>query len=871
MQRIQIRAIVIVSVFSLLSTATAPLVGQDAEIDFAHDVVPILKAHCAECHTSGKAEGGFSFNTLRQLKQSGYLVPGRPDESRLVELIVSADPDDQMPPKDRSRLTDENVATLKRWIADGPAWEPGFRFGTTGYEPPLLPRDVELPAEEFPGQNPIDRILSQYRRDRNLPDLQPVDDAVFLRRAWLDLVGLLPTVDQQLAFASVSADQRRSHLVVDLLNHDREYAEHWMTFWNDLLRNDYAGTGFIDGGRTQISAWLYQALLNNTPYDRFVRELVTPNPAAAGFINGIKWRGSVNASQVREIQFAQNVSQVFLGINMKCASCHDSFIDRWTLDEAYGLAAVYSTRELEIHRCDKGTGAIARAAWIFPELGEIDADAEQPERLKQLAELLTSPQNGRFARTIVNRLWQRLMGRGIVHPVDAMHTEPWSSDLLDWLAGDFVRHGYDLKHTLKQIATSQAYQSLPAAAQDSAVSEEFVFLGPQARFLTAEQFLDAVHQLGSIATPRISAPIPPRVYFGDDLPQLALQGRWIWSSEKAVEMPAGQVVAFRRRFEVPDARRSVALVATCDNEYTAYLNGRKLGGDANWQTIETFDLTGHLRAGENDLLVIGKNLGDKPNAAGLYAELILKTADQPDVRIATDESWMVHESVKDPKTAAEVDQALVAQAEHAQNEAEKKTTDAPGTDSAAEVSTDSSSAGSSSDQPLPGESDKPAPDSQPKPDPVPPWRSAVVVDAQQIWQSASVDLETDIAVALMPGIRPSRSALLKSNLLMRSLGRPNREQVVTTRPATLSTLQAIDLENGEILDNLLATAARHRLKLAATPEQLVDSIVQDALCRPPTPEECQQLVAVLAPNPTEESVHDLLWLVLMLPEFQFVQ
>lgn len=156
--------------------------------------------------------------------------------------------------------------------------------------------------------------------------------------------------------------------------------------------------------------------MTNKPYDQFARELLSPTPESEGFIYGIKWRGGVNASQVREVQFSQSISQVFLGINMKCASCHDSFIDRWKLDEAYGLAAIYSEQPLEINRCDKPTGRMAQAAWIFPELGSVDAKAPQPERLKQLAGLMTHPDNGRFTRTIVNRLWHRLMGRGIVHP-----------------------------------------------------------------------------------------------------------------------------------------------------------------------------------------------------------------------------------------------------------------------------------------------------------------------------------------------------------------------------------------------------------------------------------------------------------------------
>src|SRR5213076_3358630 len=162
--------------------------------------------------------------------------------------------------------------------------------------------------------------------------------------------------------------------------------------------------------------------------------------------------GAVNASQVTELQFAQSVGQVFFGANLKCASCHDSFIDHWKLDDAYGLAAVIADKPLAVHRCDKPTGRTAGPKFLFPELGAIDPTAPKSKRLEQLAALVTHPDNGRFTRTIANRLWHRLMGRGIVHPTDAMQTEPWSSDLLDFLADDFAAHGYDLKHTLRLIA-----------------------------------------------------------------------------------------------------------------------------------------------------------------------------------------------------------------------------------------------------------------------------------------------------------------------------------------------------------------------------------------------------------------------------------
>src|SRR6185369_6141558 len=126
------------------------------------------------------------------------------------------------------------------------------------------------------------------------------------------------------------------------------------------------------------------------------------------------------------------------------ASCHDSFIDRWKLDDAYAMAAIVADRPLNVHRCDKPTGRQASARFLFPALGDIDPKQPKPKRLEQLARLVTHADNGRFARTIANRVWQRLMGRGIVHPVDVMANPPWDADLLDYLGSYLAGQKYDL-------------------------------------------------------------------------------------------------------------------------------------------------------------------------------------------------------------------------------------------------------------------------------------------------------------------------------------------------------------------------------------------------------------------------------------------
>ena len=475
------------ALFLVIASSSLPLA---AEVDFSHEVVPLIQKHCIECHTGDKAKGGLSMDTKALLLEADVIELGKPDKSLMIEVVMSDDPDEKMPPPEKKKvaLNDKEIDVLKRWITAGVPWTDGFTFAKDRYEPPLKPRKVELPKGAA-GANPIDLIIAEHFKKQGQKFPEPADNATFLRRVTADLNGLPPSAEALVKTAS-SSTFNKTQIVDELLANKEAYAVHWMTFWNDLLRNEYAGTGFITGGRKQVTAWLYPALLENKTYNTFVTELVSPDKNSAGFIDGIEWRGEVNASQTTAVQFSQNVSQVFMGINMKCASCHDSFVDRWTLKEAYGLAAIYSEKPLELTRCDKPTGEKAIAAWLYPELGQIDASKPKPERLKQLAGLITHPENGRMQRTLVNRLWNQMMGRGIVHPVDAMNTEPWSEDLLDLLANHLVESNYDMKAVLRLIVTSKIYQARADVIEDE--SKAYVFNGPVRKRMTAEQFIDSV-------------------------------------------------------------------------------------------------------------------------------------------------------------------------------------------------------------------------------------------------------------------------------------------------------------------------------------------------------------------------------------------
>ena len=456
----------------------------------------IFAHHCYKCHGQTKVKGKLRLDSKAHIMSGGedgvIVVPGKPGDSELIRRVTLPRNHKEAMPEKGERLTKDEIAWLEFWIAQGAPWPEGpekslYRVAALAPRLPAVPVDGEQ-------QSPIDKFVDSYFKKNNVEWREPVDDHLYIRRAYLDVLGLLPSPDSVEAFVNDTGADKRNLLVSRLLQRNDDYAQHWITFWNDALRNDYSGTGYITGGRSDITAWLYTSLRENKPYDRFVRELISPAKESKGFIEGIKWRGTINASQRTEMQAAQNVSQVFLGLNLKCASCHDSFVSDWKLDEAYAFANIFADTTLEINRCDKPTGRFAERRMIFKELGTINPEAVTSERLKQLADFLVQPKDGRLYRTLVNRIWAQLMGRGIVEPVDVMDNEPWSQDLLDWLASDFVASGYDIKKLIFNILTSNTYQLPSVALKEPALitTPDYVFKGMLRRRMTAEQFADAV-------------------------------------------------------------------------------------------------------------------------------------------------------------------------------------------------------------------------------------------------------------------------------------------------------------------------------------------------------------------------------------------
>lgn len=514
---------------SICAAVLAPAVATRAEparpVSYAKDVKVILAHHCYECHGKGKAKGGLSMLSRESLLKGGKTgagaVPGKPDESSLIKRLLTKDVDEVMPPPEEPRLNDKQIAVLRQWVAEGLKWDEVKPEALVSKPKNVTPRRFELPAG--PGQ-PVDRILTPYFAKHEVA-AKVVDDRTYARRLYLDLVGLPPTPAELDEFLTDTAPPplKRERLADKLLADTGRYADHWITFWQDHLRDGMMDLGSTDIVRP-ITPWLLKALKDNRPYDEMVRQLVNPAiPKTAqltdvtskqdddvplekdvkvdetdsyGFIQGLRaGLEKPRGDQRWEVQAIQNISQVFLGTNLKCATCHDSFIDYWTMKDTWGLASVYADKPLEVIRCEVPQGVHPAPSFLFAEVGAIDAKAPVAERKKQLAELVTSPKNGRFARTVVNRLWTRLTGVGIVDPVDDMDHPPFSADLLDYLATQLVDNRHDLKRIIRLIVTSQAYQ-LPAIDPTKApanIDGVAEFRGPMLRRMTGEQFVDSAN------------------------------------------------------------------------------------------------------------------------------------------------------------------------------------------------------------------------------------------------------------------------------------------------------------------------------------------------------------------------------------------
>jgi hypothetical protein len=900
-------------------------------VSFKSDIQPLLETSCLQCHGKGKNKGGFSVETRESLLKGGdsgpAVVVGKSGESLLIRLVSAPAGSDEAMPKKGSRLTPQQIGMLRNWIDDGLAWDQGVTFAKAPAAN-LQPRAVVLPRAE--DGHPLDLLLAHYFTKNRIAAPELVDDRLFARRAWLDAIGLLPPPAELEAFLKDQSPDKRQRLVKRLLADNRGYAEHWLTFWNDLLRNDYKGTGFIDGGRKQITGWLYAALLANRPYDQFVRELTSPAGDSEGFVKGIVWRGSVPAAMSPPMQAAQNVSQVFLGVNLKCAGCHDSFVSDWTLADAYGLAAIFSDQSLEMVHCDRPTGKIAAARFLYPQIGEIDAKLSRPERLARFSQLLTSQSNGRLSRNVVNRLWARLIGRGLVEPLDDMEKPAWSSDLLDWLAEDLASHKYDLRRTLEVIMTSRAYQ-LPVV-EPSPISDKvaFLFKGPLARRLSAEQFADAISTLtedwakfpSSIEVDytgrgKLNAPehLPPWVW--TDEPVIAGVRRAGWQIARA-RGEAAQKLAGEVQKLIDADKPAAEITAASAKAKAAADEAAKLAADADG-ILKNPERAAQLAAGGEKFDVSQQQFVRhkvvfrqkyKLDAVPAEAYAIAAASQKMEVVVNGKPAAVVlSDAERGARTGLFDIKPLLVKGENVISVAVDSHTERPNLNIVdrekmpATFNHLNQRSGVTFFASLRGDG----------------WKAEWTIDDSWIcrrapesgWQKSAYDdkgwakatalpsgqgpldegpaiaddgrlqkdrLQAEFAYRL-PGLMALathppggiRASLRTSDPLQLALGRPNREMVTTVRQDSATTIQALELTNGATLDSKLKKAAAKLAEQAAKdPQAWVTSVYQRTLCRGPSATETKLSIKALGEKPSAETISDFLWALTMQPEFQYV-
>ena len=516
----------------------------------------LLKPTMQVPHEGGKRFDADSpeYAILRRWIAAG-LPPDREETPRLVGLSVTpteqvlVEPDDAIPLQVQAAWSDGRSTDVTRLAV----YEPSAQtvtispdgvvrredFGELTVLVRYLDRQAAVrlafvPARpDFAWQAPepanvIDEhVFAKLRRLRINPS-EVCDDAVFVRRASLDLLGLIPTADEARAFVHDADPHKRARLIDDLLQRP-EFAEFWALKWADLLRIEEKT---LDRkGVQNFHAWIRTAIATDRPVDEFVREIIGS-------------RGSTYASPASNyyramrdpLMRAETTAQVFLGIRLGCAKCHNHPFDRWTQDDYYGWANLFARveyRVLENRRRDdndkhefdgeqivymsrKGEVTNARTGEPQPPqfLGDgshaFDRDSGQ-DRLEQLAGWIARPDNERFVKTQVNRVWFHLLGRGIVDPIDDFRATnpPSHPELLDTLARDFVEQDFDLRHLIRTIMNSRTYQ-LSAVPNDTNRDDGANFSRAQVRRLSAEQLLDSLSRATGVPVEFTGYPVGTR-------------------------------------------------------------------------------------------------------------------------------------------------------------------------------------------------------------------------------------------------------------------------------------------------------------------------------------------------------------------------
>ncbi len=368
-----------------------------------------------------------------------------------------------------------------------------------------VPADKILPPElyaKLPVNNEIDRLVHERHQKLGILPSETCSEEEFLRRASIDLIGKLPTVEMAKKFLADTRADKRARLVDDLLEQPN-YADHWAVKWGDLIRPNPSRVGVKPV--YLLDTWLRDSFRQNKPYNTMVRELLTAQGSTHDYGPVAVFRDKREA-----VDASSFVSQIFLGVRLDCAKCHHHPSEKWTQEDYYQLAAFFGQMKR------KGQGISAPISgepeyWWYGGKGEVThpiTDAvmtpkppdgpempyvEGQDPRVALTDWMAGSENPFFAKAIVNRIWSDFLGRGIVDPVDDIRVSnpPTNEALLDWLAQDFSSNGYDLKHLMRTIVNSRTYQ-LSSQPNEHNLADNKNFSRSLKRRMSAEVLLDAV-------------------------------------------------------------------------------------------------------------------------------------------------------------------------------------------------------------------------------------------------------------------------------------------------------------------------------------------------------------------------------------------
>jgi hypothetical protein len=436
------------------------------------------------------ARAVFTDGEVRDVSHLAVYEPSQPGVSISAGGLVTAEQDGEVAVV--VRFLDRRVPCRLAFVPE----RPGFRW------------------QPVPESNYIDRHVFAKLRALRVQPSGLSDDAMFLRRACLDVCGVLPTAAEARKFLADTDPKKRARLIDRLLARP-EYADYWALKWADLLRNEEKA---VDAkGVRHFQHWLRQGVAADKPLDRFARELITARGSTYKHPEANYYRTNLDPQKA-----AETTAQLFLGVRVACARCHNHPFDRWTQEDYHGLSAFFARVRTKIadnrrrDRLDKHEINGELIVWIDRK-GEVSNPqkggampprllgvgnlelAEDADRLAVLADWLTAKKNPYFARVMANRIWYHLMGRGLVEPVDDFRESNPASNgpLLDALAADLAAHRFSQKHLIRTVMASRAYQ-VSSRPNDTNREDETNFSHVIPRLLPAEALLDALSQVTEV-------------------------------------------------------------------------------------------------------------------------------------------------------------------------------------------------------------------------------------------------------------------------------------------------------------------------------------------------------------------------------------